>query len=241
MESTHTDWAPSATDAAARENRIRLALLRGVIEHLKPNRVMIPLFALLTCAMFAQWVPWRMYGAWYGIVLASLLPSLLLKVPNGDLAPAQVTFWIRAASAGNVVFVLGWSSLGWFLWVPGNDFNHILVQLVLAATLASHAGLVGPSRDIGRPAFLAFGIVMTLTPLQAHGTPYVFLALVSPFYVAHVAFMARQQHVRAHAALALERRRTRCSPNWCAPSRNPTWAANAPKPQAWPNRNSSPI
>jgi two-component system cell cycle sensor histidine kinase PleC len=187
-----------------RESRIRLALLRSVVAQLKPNRLMIPLFAALVCAMFAQWLPFRVYSLWYALVLLTLMPSLLLEVPAGELTPEQVGHWTRTASISNVVFVLGWSSLGWLLWVPDNDFNHILIQLVLAATLASQAGLVGASRDVSRPAFVAFGIVMTLIPLQAHGTAYEFLALVSPLYVLHVAFIARQNHARAKTALMLE-------------------------------------
>lgn len=201
MTATITDMTPPALPA--RENRIRLMLLRGVVDQLRPNRLTIPFFAALTCAMFAQWVPFHRYGAWYALVMASLVPVLLLKLPRGDLRPHDVARWARIASASNLIFVLAWSSLGLFLWVPDNDFNHILVQLVLAATLASHAGLVGASCDIARPSFLLFGLVMTLTPLQDGSQPYLVLALISPFYVLHVALIARQQYVRARASLEL--------------------------------------
>jgi two-component system, cell cycle sensor histidine kinase PleC len=195
---------PRAPSDMARESRIQLALLRGVAAQLRPNRLLIPLFAALVCGMFAQWLPFKVYSLWYALVLLTLMPSLLQQIPAGELTPEQVRYWSRAVSLANLVFVLGWTSLGWFLWVPGNDFNHILIQLVLAATLASHAGLVGTSREISRPAFAAFGLAMTLTPLQAQGTAYEMLAFVSPFYVLHVALIARQSHARARAALMLE-------------------------------------
>jgi two-component system cell cycle sensor histidine kinase PleC len=44
---------------------------------------------------------------------------------------------------------------------------------------------------------------MTLTPLQSHGTPYRILAVISPFYVLHVALIARQSHARARTTLEL--------------------------------------
>jgi two-component system cell cycle sensor histidine kinase PleC len=201
MTATITHLTPSATEA--RENRIRMALLRSVVDQLRPNRLTIPIFAALTCAIFAQWVPFHRYAAWYALVMASLAPALLLKLPKEDQRPHDVQRWAHIACASNLAFVLAWSSLGLFLWVPDSDFNHILVQLVLAATLSSHAALVGSSRDIARPSFLLFGLVMTITPLQDGSHPYLVLALISPFYVLHVALIARQQYARARAALEL--------------------------------------
>ena len=91
--------------------------------------------------------------------------------------------------------------------MPGNDFNHLLIQLVLATTLTAHAALVGPSRAVALPAFCWYGVAMTLVPLQAHQAVYNYLACVTPFYVGYIAVMARQHNVRARAALVMTEER----------------------------------
>ena len=62
---------PFAREDGVRESRLELALLRGVLENLKPNRLMMPIFAAAVCAMFSPWVPAGTLALWYGIVLAS--------------------------------------------------------------------------------------------------------------------------------------------------------------------------
>jgi two-component system cell cycle sensor histidine kinase PleC len=200
---------PFAQEERARESRLELALLRGVLENLKPNRLMMPIFAAAVCAMFSPWVPIGRLTLWYGLVLASLLPQFLVTrmMPSGILPITVTEKWLRLGAIANLLYVVSWTSLGWLLWVPNNDFNHLLIQLVLATTLTAHAALVGPSRSVAVPAFCWYGVVMTLVPLQAHQMIYNYLAGVTPFYVGYVAVMAKQHHARARAALTMTEER----------------------------------
>ena len=202
-------YQPFAQEERARESRLELALLRGVIENLKPNRLMMPLFAASVCAMFSPWVSVGGLALWYAVVLAGLVPQFLVSrmIPAGILSVADTEKWMRRGAIANLLYVMAWTSLGWLLWTPGNDFNHLLIQLVLATTLTAHAALVGPCRAVALPAFCWYGVVMTLVPLQAHATVYYYLAGVTPFYVGYVAVMARQHHTRARAALVLAEER----------------------------------
>jgi len=202
-------YQPFAQEERARESRLALALLRGVIENLKPNRLMMPLFAAAVCAMFSPWVSIGGLALWYAVVLAGLVPQLLVSrmIPAGILSVADTEKWMRRGAIANLLYVMAWTSLGWLLWTPGSDFNHLLIQLVLATTLTAHAALVGPCRAVALPAFCWYGVVMTLVPLQAHATVYYYLAGVTPFYVGYVAAMARQHHTRARAALVLAEER----------------------------------
>ncbi len=202
-------YQPFAQEERARESRLELALLRGVMENLKPNRVMMPLFALGVCAMFSPWVGILRLSLWYAIVLAGLVPQFLVgrMMPAGNLCVAETGKWVRRAAIANLLYVMAWTSLGWLLWMPGNDFDHLLIQLVLATALTAHAALVGPCRAVALPAFCWYGLAMTLVPLQAHAPVYYYLAGVTPFYVGYVAVMARQHHTRARAALVLAEER----------------------------------
>ena len=155
MPVTQGAKGPPAASNSDAQSRLTLALTRAVLENLRPNRFMIPFFALLICAMFSRWVSVDRLAAWCFIVLASLVPTALLTIafPKGDLKPAQIRRWTILAAAADAVYVNSWASLGWFLWVPDSDFNHLLIQLVLASALAAHANLVGP-----QPRNLASGL-----------------------------------------------------------------------------------
>jgi two-component system cell cycle sensor histidine kinase PleC len=195
-----------APDAKAeRESRINLALLRGALENLRGNRRIAPLVALVVAVMFAQWVSPLWLAAWYAQVLLGVSVQLLLisKFPSGDLTPDVARKWTWAAAAANLFFVANWTSLGWYLWVPDNPANHVLIAIVLVAALAAQATVAGASRQIAVPAFILYGVVIALVPLQAHSVEAVYLAMVTPFYAWYVAYIAKQHHIRARAALVL--------------------------------------
>jgi two-component system cell cycle sensor histidine kinase PleC len=198
-----------ATDSpnrdAERESRINLALLRGALENLRANRRVAPLVGLAVALMFSQWVAPVWLAVWYGHVLMGIGVQLLLihKFPEGDLAPDAARKWTFAAAAANLFFVANWTSLGWYLWVPGNPANHVLIAIVLVAALAAQATVAGPSRQVAVPAFILYGAVMALVPLQARSVEAMYLALVTPLYAWYIAYIAKQHHIRARAALVL--------------------------------------
>jgi len=205
MTADNPIWAPDADAQAHRESRINLALLRGVLENLRGNRKTMPLFALAVAVMFSQWVSPLWLGLWYAHVMLGVGAQLLMikHFPEGDLAPEEARRWTWIASATNLFFVANWTSLGWYLWVPGNEFNHMLIAIVLAATVTVQATLAGASRKLAVPAFCLYGVVMALVPLQEHSAQSLYLAIVTPFYVWYIATIARQNNSRARAAIVL--------------------------------------
>lgn len=198
-------WAPGAKAERERENRINLALLRGALENLRGNRKVAPLFGLAIALMFSQWVAPIWLAAWYAHFLLGTSVQLLLihQFPNGELTPDAARKWTWAAAAANLFFVANLTSLGWYLWVPGNPANHVLIAIVLIAALAAQATVAGASRQIAVPAFILYGVVMALVPLQAQSIETVYLAIVTPFYAWYIAHIAKQHHIRARAALVL--------------------------------------
>jgi two-component system cell cycle sensor histidine kinase PleC len=138
------------------------------------------------------------------------LPQFLVTrmVPTNPATPPDaVKRWLWLGSASNLVHVAAWASLAWLLWAPGNDFNHLLIELVLATTLTAHAAVVGASWPVAIPAFCAYGLAMTLAPLQARNPIYGYLAAVTPLYVGYIVMTARQNHARARNALVLTEER----------------------------------
>ena len=205
MTADNSIWAPDAHAEAMRENRIQLALLRGVLENLKANRRIGPLLALTVAAMFAHWVAWPWLAGWLALTMTGIALQLLFirRFPAGEMELETARRWRIGASATNFLSVACWTSLGWFLWVPDNATNHTLITIVLAATLAAHCTLSGASRPVAVPAFFLYGAVMALVPLQAHTPEAVYLAIVTPFYVWYIARIANQNCIRARASIVL--------------------------------------
>jgi two-component system cell cycle sensor histidine kinase PleC len=205
MTAENSIWAHDADAEMQRENRINLALLRGVLESLRVNRRMAPLLALTVAGMFAHWVAWPWLVTWFALVMAGIAVQLgfIRHFPGHDMDARTARRWGIGASATNFFSVACWTSLGWFMWVPGNEIDHTLITIVLAATLAAHCTLAGASRQIAVPAFVLYGVVMALVPLQDGAAASVYLALVTPFYVWYIARIANHNHTRARAAIVL--------------------------------------
>jgi two-component system cell cycle sensor histidine kinase PleC len=200
---------------AERESRIHLALLRGVVETLKSNRAVVPVFGLAICAMFPQWVGFPRLAGWYVQMLLGLVPQMIVlaRFPQAALTGEETRHWTRRLAAANLFFVANWASLGMWFWAAGDrNSNHIMIQLLLAATLAAHAATTGACRAISRPALLLYLAVMILIPLQgvflqATFTRAVVMALSAPLYVAFMALIAERNHRRVRAAVMLGQER----------------------------------
>ena len=52
MTSDSPVWVSDLNDKVERENRIRQSLLRAVVENLKSNRIVVPVFGLAICGCF---------------------------------------------------------------------------------------------------------------------------------------------------------------------------------------------
>jgi two-component system cell cycle sensor histidine kinase PleC len=200
---------------AERDGRIHLALLRGMVETLKSNRAVVPVFGLAICAMFPQWVGFPRLAGWYAQILLGLVPQMIVlaRFPQGALSGEETRKWTGRLAAANLFFVANWASLGMWFWAEGNkNSNHIMIQLILAATLAAHAAATGACRAISRPALLLYLVVMILVPLQGVFLQATFLhavvmALSAPLYVAFMALIAERNHKRARAAVMLGQER----------------------------------
>ena len=215
MSSNDPIWVSDLNETAERDGRIRQALLRTVVENLRANRVVVPVFGLAICGMFPQWMgPDRLVG-WYCQMLLGLVPQLIVlaRFPRGALTSEETQKWTRRLAAANLFFVANWASFGLWFWAKGNfNSNHIMIQLLLGATLAAHAASTGACRAISRPALLFYLAAMTLVPLQGMFLSETFgraviLSLIAPIYVAFMALVAARNHDRAKTAIVLAQER----------------------------------
>ena len=61
-----------------RETRIQITLLRGMVENIRSNRLIVPVFGLAVCAMFSQWVGGHQLAGWYIEILISMAPQVIV-------------------------------------------------------------------------------------------------------------------------------------------------------------------
>jgi two-component system cell cycle sensor histidine kinase PleC len=208
-------WVTDLDAQVEREQRIQLALLRAVVENLKSNRVVVPVFGLAICAMFPLWVGFEHLAGWYCQMLLGLVPQLVMlaRFPQTALTSEETQTWTHRIVATNLFFVANWASFGVWFWAGGNtNANHLMIQLLLAASLAAHAAATGACRAISRPALLLYLAVMVLVPLQGiflavTQTRAIAMALSAPLYIGFTALIAKRNHDRARAGIVLAQER----------------------------------
>jgi two-component system cell cycle sensor histidine kinase PleC len=208
-------WITDLHADEEREKRIQLALLRGVVEAVKSNRLVVPVFGLAVCAMFSQSVGLDRLAGWYLQLLIGIVPQIIVlhRIPAGTLSNPDLRKWSLCVAAANLLVIASWSSLGLWLWLSGDtNSNHIMIELLLAATFASHAAITGGCAAIARPALLLYLIVLTAVPLQGVFVPETMIrsagmVAVAPLYVGFVALISRRNRKRARAAILLAQER----------------------------------
>jgi len=157
MNSHSPSWITDLHADEECEKRTELALLRGVVESITSNRLVVPIFGLAVCAMFSQGVPFKFLAGWYIQVLIGILPQIIVLslIPAGSLSGEALRRWSIRVALANLFVIASWSTLGVWLWLPGDtNSNHIMIELLLAATFAAHAAITGGCEAIARPAIL---------------------------------------------------------------------------------------
>src|ERR1700722_6567424 len=101
MTSNSPVWVSDLNDAVERENRIRQSLLRAVVENLKSNRIVVPLFGLAICGMFPQWMSTAHLAGWYCQMLLGLLSQVvvLARFPQTSLTVEDTQKWTPALAS----------------------------------------------------------------------------------------------------------------------------------------------
>jgi len=186
------------------KSRLAFAELQIVSNNLKPNFVMMPLLASLISVMFSQWVPHGVLFVWCGLVFAAVIPLHFVarKFSRSERlnSPAR---WTAIFCVAFVTIELAWGSLAILLWVPDNDFDHVLILLLLGSTIAGNCVLAGASSWVTLTAFLVYGPAMVLTPLRSGGMVYDTLCIISLVYIAFLLYMAHVYHDVSRGMLLL--------------------------------------
>ena len=192
-------------DAQERAAKLVLDQMALALRNLAPNHWLMPVFTAIICVMFWRWIaPARLIG-WFAAVTLSVIPLAVASSMFRRHMPNATHWknWVIAVSASYFVFTAVWSSLGYFLWVPDDNLNHMLVLLILGCTIAGNSALINASKPLVAVAFATYGAATVLTPLQQGGTIYNGLSLLAVLFVVYLAYMSRQMHDTARSMLLL--------------------------------------
>ncbi len=193
--------------ASAEERQAKLTLdqLALALRNLRPNHYLMPVFAAVICVMFSRWVVAIRLEIWFALVALSVIPLGPVSYAFRRRAPDTSTAkdWVWRATAAYSVFAVGWTSMGYFLWAPDGDLNHLLIIMLLACTLAGNAALAGASKPLSIVAFAIYGTALVVTPLRAGDLLYGGISVLAVVFVFYLGYMASQIYNTARDMLLL--------------------------------------
>jgi two-component system cell cycle sensor histidine kinase PleC len=200
---------PAGADRPEIADRLLLDKLRIVARNLKPTPVLMPLMGAFVCAMFSQWVAWPYLALWYGLTLMGVVPmtAVTFAFLRREQPSTERRRWTVRFSVAALALTGAWGSMGVLLWVPDNDFNHVLLVLLLASTLAGTCVLAGVGRPVMNVGFLVYGPIIVFIPLRSAGLVYAELSILSALYVGFLFYMGRVYDAAAHDMLLLREER----------------------------------
>jgi len=197
--------AAEMTETDIQRAKLALDQMRMALRNLKPNYWIMPVFAGIVCAIFARWIPVPRLLLWFGAVILCEFPLVWVAraFERRNPPPEESRKWTLRAAAALFVGTGAWASLTLFLWVPGNDMNHMLMILLMACTLVGTTALIGASRPLAIAGFVAYAPTLALIPLRESGAIYHGLFLLSLIFAGYVVHLARETHATANDLLKL--------------------------------------
>jgi two-component system cell cycle sensor histidine kinase PleC len=193
--------------ASADERQAKLTLdqLALALRNLRPNHYLMPVFAAVICVMFSRWIVAARLEIWFALLVLSVIPLGVVSYGFRRRAPepSAAKVWVWRATVAYGVFAVGWASMGYFLWAPAGDLNHLLIIMLLACTLAGNAALAGASKPLSIAALAIYGTALVVTPLRAGDLLYGGISVLAVVFVFYLGYMASQIYNTARDMLLL--------------------------------------
>jgi len=191
--------------AEERQAKLTLDQLALALRNLRPNHYLMPVFAAVIALMFSRWVVASRLEIWFAILVLSVIPLGVVTYAfrRGAPEPSAAKVWVWRATVAYGVFAACWASMGYFLWAPDGDLNHLLIIMLLACTLAGNAALAGASKPLSIVALAIYGTALVITPLRAGDMLYGGISVLAVVFVLYLGYMASQIYNTARDMLLL--------------------------------------
>lgn len=189
---TNSEVQPGAGKTAL-EAKLALDQLKLVLRNLKPNFWIMPAFAAVTAVMFTHWISVPVLAAWFAAVAAGVMPETFVAAlfARADPPPSEARKWLWLCAASYVLATSGFASMIFFLWMPHDIFNNMLIMLLIACSLAGSVAVTGASFPLNLAGFAVYGSAVVFLPLRAGGGIYDGLAVLALIYVVYMVHVSR--------------------------------------------------
>ena len=153
------------TPADAFEARLRLEQVRVVANNNKSSGVLNPIMAVILAVIDLQWASVPVVCAWLALILASvcLMVSGSRRALARDYTPEEAGRFTADVLLCTLPFLVVWSTMVLFVWVPGNPINNGFLITFIFASMAAGIPQTGQCRQIALP-----GMAIDLPILATH-------------------------------------------------------------------------
>ena len=188
------EWRISLDPKSAGEARLVSAQLTVISNASRYHALLLPIIGLAIALNFSQTLPWVRVLAWWIPVAVLFGGSGLLgryrPPPDPGLAPHDVARVAKGFTLTTIVLTMVWCAMMPVLWIPGDNFNHVVLVLIIASSMASSASVNAPHLVSGTICMWLYGLTLTLTPLLAEGYVNPFFAMMAiAFWISMIAQM----------------------------------------------------
>ncbi|MBI3700184.1 MAG: sensor histidine kinase [Afipia sp.] len=179
------------TDAEARLAHAQLAMVR---ESTKANVVIVPFIGILVGFYNHEILPWINMIGWWSVLTATCVGAEIaaarIGVTHVEVTPRNVGIRARWFTGFATAVRLAWASMIFLLWVPGDQLDHIVLVLLLSASLSSASSVSAPHYASARAAFWIYTAISLTGPIMMSGTvDYTMVGMIVLFSISMSASM----------------------------------------------------
>jgi len=189
-----------------RESQLAFDQLNLVLAGMKERAWARPVVAVALAAVFSRSVGHTNLAIWLGLVLAACIPPALTD-RRFRLRPATCTIsaaqWKLIFCLSHGLYSLAWTSMIYFLWLPGHDFNHGQIMMAMGCAVSAVVPLFGPCLELSLCLYAILGSGFLGTALLGGKPDFYVLAVIIVFYLVLILFILRQINGTATRTLLL--------------------------------------
>ncbi len=156
-----------------------------------------PVIAIGLAVTFSHWVAWPTLAFWLALMVAGGIPASLMDrrfLTRSASSVRSAAQWQRLFCLVHAPCTVAWTSLAYFMWLPGNDLDHCMIIVALAGSASAVGSLFGACWPLAVTTLAIFGAGL-LGAVFLGGTPeYQAFALVVIAYLLLLVLMLRQVH-----------------------------------------------
>jgi len=161
------------------------------------DKYFVPLLVLAVAYALSNWVAWDAIILWLSLVILTLIPTLLvyqrILALQGPLEARQIQRWSLALALTRTPYLLSWSTMLLWAWVPHSNNNHLFLIIF-------NVGLIGATGVMGNTlrGMMVWEVVICSLPATIRylieGDIYYAVAFTSPFFFVLIIILGLEMH-----------------------------------------------